>query len=253
MKINFPYYKNFSARENFIIGFSLLLLSYASVWFLGKNPLLAAVPIAMAGALFLFYTRSWKLFLVYFLFALGGTLQEIFFISKGFWSYTSGSFLSVPLYLPFVWGNIGAIAIGAFKNIIIADKNHRLLHRPPGFRKICLILFLTAAAALIGIRMFAQEPVKLIAVFLVIDILFVLHMRSLPLAIVGLFAMAGGTIGDLIAVALNLWNYPLPNTWAGVPPYIFIGWDVVGLLIVGFYLALDAPDAPIPRWMKDKI
>ena len=252
MNFRFQSYKNFSAGENFLILISVLFLSYASVWLLGGTPLLAAIPIALAGALFLFYTRSWKLFLVYFLFALGGTLQEIFFISKGLWSYSSGSFLLVPLYLPFVWGNIGGVAIGAFKGIVILDKNQRLLHRPPNFGKICLIIFLTGVAALLSIRFFYQNPLTLIAILLCLDIVYILFMRSLPLAIVGLFAMAGGTIGDLIAVWLKLWSYPLQNTWAGVPPYIFIGWDVVGLLVVGFYLALDAPDAPIPDWMKDK-
>jgi uncharacterized membrane protein YoaT (DUF817 family) len=252
MNFHFPSYKKLSTFKNYLILSSLLFFSCISVWFFGKNPLLASIPILAIGILFLLYIKSWKLFIVYVLFASLGTIQEIFFISRGLWFYSKESFLLVPLYLPFVWGNIGLIAVSAFKGIRMIDRKKRLLHNPPNFWLICIITFCTGIAAILSIRLFYLETVKIVTILICIDIVYIFLMRSIPLAFVGLFSMIGGAVGDLVSVSLNLWSYPLENTFAGVPPYIFIGWDVIGLLIVGLYLALDSSDAPLPRWMKDK-
>ena len=231
----------------------MLGVTYAATWFLADTPILASIPIILVGVLALWYARSTKLVIVYFLFALTGAAQESFFISNGLWSYGSETFLSIPLYLPFVWGNIGILAIGVFKGILLVDKKNELYHRPPLFFGSCVFTLAAALATLSSIHLFGGYPLTLMLVLLGIDALYAVAMRSVPLALVGIVAMTCGAVGDLVSVSLGIWHYPIGvgETLAGVPPYIFIGWDIVGLLIVGFYLTLDARDAPLPRFLKD--
>lgn len=251
--ISFPLYTNYSPLKNFFVLCLVLGVTYAATWFLADTPLLASIPIILVGALALWYARSLKLVIVYILFALTGAAQESFFILNGLWSYGSETFLSIPLYLPFVWGNIGILAIGVFKGILMVDKKQKLYHEPPLFIGSCLATLAAALATLYSLYLFSGEPLTLILALFCIDVTYAALMRSLPLALVGIVAMTCGSVGDLVSVSLGIWHYPIGvgETLAGVPPYIFIGWDIVGLLIVGFYLTLDARDAPLPRFLKD--
>lgn len=241
----FPSYKRFSHTINFGVTLVLLGISFVSVWIFGGIPWIAMVFIFIPGFLTLFYLRSRKLFLVYLIFFCVGTLQEVFFISRGAWSYQETSRFLIPAYLPFVWGNISILCVVALKGILMLHSARGLLHEPPGFSVILRTILFSAMFALGGLLLFYQQPTVLIGIFLIIDVFLVFSIRSVPLAIVGLMALFFGAIGDLVSVALGRWSYPPIGTIAGVPGYIFIGWDIVGLIIAGMYLALDASDAPI--------
>jgi uncharacterized membrane protein YoaT (DUF817 family) len=249
---NLQSYKNVSPIKNFLFLCVVLGISYASVWILGRKPWLALLPIVLTSILALLYIRSWKLLLVYIFFALYGTGMEIFFITNGFWSYDVNSFLSIPFYLPFIWGNIGILSVGIFKGIIMVFGN-RLRHNPPPFLQSCIATALGFIGLALSVRFFSHYPLRLVLILLVIDILYVLYMQSIPLAIVGIFALAGGTIGDLISVWLGIWSYSATAKVAGIPPYVFIGWDLNGILMAGLYIVLDTQDSPIPHWIKKKL
>lgn len=240
----FPSYKTVSPAYNFLILTVVLFTSYSSLWLFSERPLIATVPIALAGVAFLCYAKSWKLLIAAVIFSFFGTAHEAFFIRQGFWSYTTASFLAVPLYLPFIWANIGILAIALFKGILLIDHKRRLCHRPPLFLDTLILTVSTIIISLLCIFLFAQTPLILAGVFLCIDILYIIAMRSIPLALVGAVTLIAGSIADLAAVPLGIWQYPIEGTLSGIPPYIFIGWDIIGLLVVGTYLVLDAEDAP---------
>ena len=245
----FPYYKNLSLNKSSFFFCLVLAASYFCVWFLGKNPWQAMVPIILVGVLALFYLRSWKLFLVYIFIAILTSGLEILFITYGFWAYKVDSFWSIPIYLPFVWGNIGILCVGGLKGIMMIS-GQRFLHSPPRLSSALILTLLGLIALVLSVRNFAGQPFLLVLILLCIDILYVVFMRSIPLALVGIIALTCGTIGDLTSVWLGVWNYSAISKIAGVPPYVFIGWDIMGLMIAGLYLTLDAPDAPLPHWMK---
>jgi hypothetical protein len=247
MHTSLPSYKDISLAKNFLVLVGILFTSYASVWLFSERPTLATIPITFVGVLFLCYVKSWKLLVVAFLFAFLGAAHEVFFILQGFWSYTTQSFFFIPLYLPFIWGNISILSVALFKGILILDHKNWLFHNPPLFWNSFLFTFLGIVVAPLCIFFFASTPLLLAGIFLCIDILYVIAMRSVPLAIVGLVALIMGSVADLVAVPLGIWQYPLAGTIAGIPPYIFIGWDITALLIIGFYLTFDAPDAPWAR------
>lgn len=240
--IQFPYYKNISAKMNFLLLLLVLFVSYISVWALRESPFTASVCIAVTGITFLCYTRSWKLTLIYGISATVGTLQELFFISKGLWIYHIESSSSIPFYLPFVWGNIGIIVVSAFKGMRILDRKKRLFHNPPRFIPIITLLILFISTTFFSLNTLYRTPEILIAVFFLLDVAYILLMRSAPLALVGFFSFVGGAIGDLISVSLGIWSYPEGISFFHVPLYVFIGWDIIGLFIAGLYVALDARD-----------
>jgi len=245
----FPYYKNFSPVKNFFFLFFILGVSYLSVWFLGKRPVLAALPIILAGALALFYFRSWKLLLTYISFFIFGTWMEIFLINNGFWTYGTKSFLAIPFYLPFIWGNIVILCIGILKGIPMVF-GRRFQQRPPRFLPSFLLTLALFPVLTLSTLFFADHLLLMVIFLFCVDILYVIYMKNIMLAFVGIFALACGTIGDLTFVWLGIWSYSAAVKVAGVPPYIFIGWDLTGILMAGLYMILDAPDSPLPKWMK---
>ncbi len=236
----FPSYRNFSPITNFGILFVFLLINLVSVWILGDIPWLASFPIAFSGFLALLYSRSKKLFLTYIAFALAGALQEIFFISFGIWSYKDTSFFSIPLYLPFIWGNISILCISFFKGIFTVKPFSLWLHNPPRFFILTLTLTFAIVFSLVSIFLFWERPFLLFALFVLIDIFLIYMVRSVPFALVGITALLCGSLGDLVSVATQRWTYSVGGTVFGVPPYIFIGWDIVGLFIIAFYISLEA-------------
>ena len=236
----FPSYKSISPVSNFGILFVFLLINLASVWILGDIPWLASFPIALSGFLALLYSRSSKLFLTYIIFALAGAFQEIFFISFGIWSYKDTSFFSIPLYLPFIWGNIAILCISFFKGIFMVKPFSLWFHRTPRFFILISALLFAIIFSLVSIFFFWERPFLLFVLFVLIDVFLIYMVRSIPFALVGITALLCGSLGDLVSVATERWSYSVGGTFFGVPPYIFIGWDIVGLLIIAFYLALEA-------------
>lgn len=247
------YYKKFSPVKNFLFLFLVLIISYFSVWLFEKRPGLAVLPIILASTLALIYIRSWKLFLVYLFFALLGTGMEILLIAKGYWSYRSNSFLAVPLYLPFIWGNISILSVAIFRGFMIIF-GHRFRHSPPHFLPAFIMTLSGIPVFALSVMVFSGAPLRLFFILIGMDILYLLYMRSSLLALAGIVSLAGGTLGDLISVWLGIWNYSATAKIAGVPLYIFAMWYLVGILTAGLYLVLDISDAPLPHWMKkDKI
>lgn len=237
--ISFPHYKNVSPATNFLILVGALFINYVSVWLLSKSPLLAALPIALTCLSLLLYARSWKLTLVALLFAVVGAGQEAFFIANGLWNYQTVSFLLIPLYLPFTWANISILIVGLFQGLLQLRTALHLYHAPPHFLRAFLATGFAALAVILAIYHWADTPGRLVIFFLCVDLAYVFVMRSVPLAIVGLIAMAAGSVADLVAVPLGLWSYPAGGHFSGIPGYIFLGWDIVGLFAAGLYLTID--------------
>ncbi|MFZ1654425.1 MAG: hypothetical protein WBO92_02550 [Candidatus Moraniibacteriota bacterium] len=237
--IPFPHYKNFSPGVNFFILVGALFINYISVWFLSTSPGLATIPIALTCFSLILYARSWKLALVAGVFAVAGAGQEAFFIANGLWSYETVSFLSIPLYLPFTWANISILVVGIFQGLLRLKTTLHLYHKPPAFSQALWMTGVAALAVLLAIHHWAEVPLRLVLFFLFIDFAYIAVMRSVPLAMVGLIAMAAGSIADLVAVPLGLWSYPAGGHFSGIPGYIFLGWDIVGLFAAGLYLTID--------------
>jgi hypothetical protein len=240
--IPFPHYKSLSSVTNFFVLVGALLVNYLSVLYLSTVPLLATLPIAFTGFALILYARSWKLAIVTSVFAILGAGQEAFFIAHGLWHYETTSFLSIPLYLPFVWANIAILIVGLFQGLLQLRTKLHLYHAPPHFLQTFLATGSAAFAVIFAIYHWADSPSQLIVLFLFIDIVYVAVMRSVPLAIVGLIAMLAGSIADLIAVPLGLWSYPSGGYFSNIPGYIFLGWDIVGLFAAGLYLMIDSWD-----------
>lgn len=244
----FPTYRECSTPANLSLFLVVLLVSYLSTFFLWREPILAALPIVAAGIVGLLTLRSYKVLALYLLFALVGAGHEALFITQGLWEYHAESFFEIPFYLPFVWGNIALLAATCLKAILILDRGQRLYHQPPRFFVSAGSTLLLAALAFLSIYFLNDRPGALIGALLLLDILYLLVMRSVPLALTGLMAFSSGAVADLVAVPLGIWTYPSLD-WSvfGIPLYIFVGWDVMGLLMAGFYLTLDAPDSPLNR------
>ncbi|QQS60922.1 MAG: hypothetical protein IPN70_03460 [Candidatus Moraniibacteriota bacterium] len=235
----FSHKKN-SPLKNFIILLCFLFINLLSVWLLGHTPWLATIPILLSGILALYASKSKKLLIVYYTFALIGSLHEMFFISMNVWTYDKTSFLSIPLYLPFVWGNISILCISLYKGIFTLKIFQSLPHNPPKSSTIFLAFIFAFIFSILSIYFFWSEPSLVFILFILIDIFLVFIIRSAPFAIVGINALGCGALGDLVAVNISRWSYSVENTIFGVPSYIFIGWDIVGLLMVSLYLALEA-------------
>lgn len=242
--MRFPYYRDYPHPLTYMLLNAALAVSYASAWLLWEHPVIAAVPVALTGVLLLAYFRSIKLAVVYAVFAAGGAWHEAYFIGHGLWHYGAPSYSGIPFYLPFVWGNIGILAVGALHVFLHFRERWHLYHRPPGFVRGAAATIVGVLVALWLIRHHANTPIVLAGYLLLVDLAYVTIMRSVPLALVGFFALLGGGVGDLVSVAIGVWGYPT-STLAGIPLYIFIGWDVIGLFIAGTYLTLDAPGSPL--------
>lgn len=244
--IPFPNYTRTSLVTNFLVLVCALCINYISVWSLSSSPALATIPIALVCVALILFARSWKLALVACIFAIIGAGQEAFFIANGLWNYDTVSFLSIPLYLPFTWANISILVVGIFQGLLQLKTTLHLYHRPPSFSRAFWTTGVAFLAVLLAIYQWADEPVRLVMFFLIIDLVYVTVMRSIPLAIVGLIAMVAGSIADLVAVPLGIWSYPSGGHLAGIPGYIFLGWDIVGLFAAGLYLTIDL-------WSQEKV
>lgn len=255
MYFPFPPYQTVSRSINFFILIVTLGINYGAVWLWWQTPIRATLPILITSILLLLYARSRKLLITYLLFALGGAGQEAFFIASGVWEYHSASFFAIPFYLPFIWGNIALLVVGLLRGILQLHDQFHLPHRPPVFQKISLITLGTIVLVLLSIYWFSETPRLLFALFIILDIAYVVSLRSAPLALVGLVALCMGSIADLIAVPSGIWSYPIHGTTSGIPAYIFLGWDIVGLLAGGIYLTLDAWEEhqEAPPFLKSEI
>ena len=239
-------HKTNSPLKNFFILLTFLLINFLSVWFLGTIPLVALIPILGSGLLMLLASKSMKLFIVYVVFALAGTIQEILFISLGVWSYSATSFLSVPLYLPFIWGNISILCVSLYKGIFMLRAFRSLPHHPPKALTIFSALAFAIIFTLLSIYLFWDQPFLLFLLFIVIDIFLIFSIRSIPFALVGIGALVCGSVGDIVSVHLNYWSYSTSHhALLDVPLYIFLGWDIVGLFIVASYIFLETLEKEI--------
>jgi hypothetical protein len=84
-----------------ILAFSTLLAT-AALW---RHPL-ALIALVLAVGLGIFLLRPTRPSLV--VYAVGfvfGPTAEILGIHAGAWRYSTGDFLGIPIWLPFVWGN----------------------------------------------------------------------------------------------------------------------------------------------------
>lgn len=240
----FPPYHTVSRSLNLFILMVVLSVNYLAVWLWWQTPYLATFPILLTGILLLLYARSQKLWITYILFALGGAGQEILFISSGIWEYSSTSFFAIPIYLPFIWGNIALLVVGLLRGILQCQEQLHFPHHPPRFSRAFLSTLLLIVFIVLSIYWFAENPKLLFALFLAADIAYLIAQRSVPLAFVGLVALCMGSLADLIAVPAGIWFYPLHAPTTEIPAFIFLGWDIVGLLAGGIYLTLEAWETP---------
>ncbi len=235
------HYKNFPQWFVPIILFISLFLTYETIWTLWQTPIPATIILFFISIALLLFFRSIKMCIIFIGVSLFGTLHDIYFIAHDLWHYKETTIGTIPLYLPLTWGIISIIIIATFKTILILLKER--YHNPPSFTTALTSTLATLGIALLGMAHLSMHQPVLIALFILIDVLYTLIMRSVPLMIIGIIALSGGTLGEITSVAIGAWHYP-SGTIAGIPPFIFIGWDIIGIIIAGTYITLDAQDAP---------
>ncbi len=244
---NIPSYKAFPHWYVPLILIVTLIVTYSTLWLFWDKPLLAMLILSLLSSMLLFFFRSYKIFAVFILVALLGTLHDLYFIAHGMWFYGAPMHGTViPLYLPITWGIISIMIVSAFKIIHILTPQK--YHTQPPFYVSLGATFGALITALIGMSIFSDNHLLIIGWFILVDIIYLLIMRSLPLALIGIIAVCGGSIGEITSVALGAWSYS-SGSITGIPSFIFVGWDVIGMIVAGTYSALDAPDAP---WNKSK-
>lgn len=84
--------------------FGILNLAALIIFF--KNPLLLAVILFALTLIALFKWKSRNTLIVFFCGAIWGTICELIAVYLGIWSYAFPSFLGIPYWLFFGWGNI---------------------------------------------------------------------------------------------------------------------------------------------------
>lgn len=235
----YPSYQMASPNTNFLILLLALIINYGAVWFWWDTPIIVLYPILIVSILLLGYARSWKLLFTYIIFAFVGAGQEAFFATIGLWHYQNATFLSIPIYLPFIWGNIAILAVGLFQGIRGLNQKRGFYHHPPSFLRV--LLATTSAIPLLIFMgyFFSDSPTLLTLLLIGFDIGYVIFLRSVPLALVGIVTFLCGSLSDLVALQSGIWNYPSGGLFSNIPSYVFIGWDIVGLIAVGIYLIFD--------------
>ena len=236
-----PRYKTASRTTTAGVLLLLPVIVHLVIWNLWMHDRLAALIITAATLGYIWYFRSTKMLIVALSVGALGTLQDTYFITHGIWRYSSMHGAIIPLYVPALWAAIGCIVIGLFKFIAHITRAHPLLsyHRPRPAHHQLVATVLALTAALAALATLADTIPLLALTFLAIDIAYVTFMRSVPLALVGATVFLFGMIGEITAVSFGAWAYA-NGTFHGVPPFIFFGWDVIGTVIVGTYMTLDA-------------
>lgn len=87
-----------------ILTILLYLATFVTVMVYWKKDVIA-LTILIILSLILNIVTKWRLFKPWLIGAILGTLSEIICIKAGAWRYSNPRFLSVPVWLPFVWGN----------------------------------------------------------------------------------------------------------------------------------------------------
>ncbi len=235
-----PYYKNTSNTTVILVSFLMPVIVHLVIWNLWAHDALATLIIAGVTLCYILYFRSVKMFIVALSVGTLGTLQDYYFIAHNLWRYSSVHGAIIPLYVPALWAAVACMLINLFKAISNATRTHPLLsyYRPRHGLAQLAATTLALCSALLALATLSHNIPLLAGSFFIIDIIYVWFMRSVPLALVGITAFVFGMIGEITAVSMGAWHYP-HGTFMGVPPYIFFGWDVIGTVTVGTYMALD--------------
>ena len=88
--------------SSLLIALSLILV--VTFW---KNNILLAVLLLMVGLVTLYIWREKRKIYLYIVTGILGGGAEAIAISFGVWNYTNPTFLDIPLWLPFLWGEVG--------------------------------------------------------------------------------------------------------------------------------------------------
>jgi len=95
--------------KDFIVNIFVAVLTLAVVSMYNKNTLIASSALIILSIAYLFYYKDKTTTIVYLIGAIGGPLAEVIAIKFGTaWGYSTTTFLSIPFWLIFVWGNAAA-------------------------------------------------------------------------------------------------------------------------------------------------
>jgi len=88
--------------SSLLIALSLILV--VAFW---RNNILLAVLLLIVGLVTLYIWKEKRKIYLYIVTGILGGGAEAIAISFGVWSYTNPTFLNLPLWLPFLWGEVG--------------------------------------------------------------------------------------------------------------------------------------------------
>lgn len=100
-------------RYSKAVLFTLALVVAACFW---RQPYVALL-LEACIAVGLLYVSGWHYWKYYVLCALLGASSEILVIYFGAWSYTMPQLLGIPLWLPFVWGNVALFFVSLASHV----------------------------------------------------------------------------------------------------------------------------------------
>lgn len=78
------------------------------IFLLSDNPPIAAGLLLSIGILGLLVWNSKRTLLIFLFGGIFGAVVEISIIKSGIWTYSTKSFIDVPLWFPILWGNASA-------------------------------------------------------------------------------------------------------------------------------------------------
>ena len=216
-----------------------------AIWFLWHTPWAVLVVTVIGSIALLVLFRDPRITFIYCIIALSMTLTEILAVHAGIWTYTTSTFLNIPVFVLSVWGNIGIIAASMYKLArIITGEPMPVAHTRHAWHMqmmwLVFFAFITLAALLL-----AWESVMIATALVIIiktaQILISHHTQHKTALIVFIGAIIGGAIiGEITSVALGIWHYNT-ETLFGLPLFIYITWGSTGLIIAELYVILSSP------------
>ncbi len=85
-------------------------LTWISLFFLNDSMMLATLCVMALGIIMIVANWSFEHLIVYMVFLMMSVIPEITAVYMGLWTYPTGNFFGIPLWIPFFWSN-GALFI----------------------------------------------------------------------------------------------------------------------------------------------
>jgi hypothetical protein len=98
--------------HDFIVGIGAILTLVIPMYF--STAIAAALVICVGVIMLLAMGRKRHLLLLWLIFSITGSVAEMFAIKSGLWTYATIDLVSIPWYLPPVWGNAALFIINTY-------------------------------------------------------------------------------------------------------------------------------------------